>query len=297
MFGSYGMRGFGDADVTYTRSDGVTKTGHVTTAVNCNDPFAVQKMLIDLGYPISTISGTFGPQTFGALAQFAKDHGVAYQSNTYPKGSICAALADAWNAKQAAKAAPAPAKTLPVVVLDPNIMRGAFVALQQPKSARQAEVKADGSSTAATTTPPPDEKKEGVAGWWSGLSTPAKVAIGVGGLALLGSVVYFAVVKKPAPRAAVAPGYQANKRSSRKYIHASKLPDTCRTHRPKGYPTSKALYGLPECWMYPLDNKKNVRAAASRFGKHKRRYSKAVQAKVAKRIDAAKRRFRIGEYR
>lgn len=72
---------------------------------------------------------------------------------------------------------------------------------------------------------------------------------------------------------------------------------TCRAKPPKGYPRARAKYALPECFMYPLDTRKRVRTAASRFGKHKRRYAPAVRAKIARRLDAAKRRFGIGEYR
>lgn len=70
-----------------------------------------------------------------------------------------------------------------------------------------------------------------------------------------------------------------------------------RTAPPKGYPRKRSAYGWPEGYMYPLDTKKRARSAASRFGKHKRRYPAGMRATIAKRLDAAKRRFHIGEYR
>lgn len=66
---------------------------------------------------------------------------------------------------------------------------------------------------------------------------------------------------------------------------------------PKGYPRKRSKYGWPAGYMYPLDTKRRVRSAASRFAKHRRRYPARMRATIAKRLDAAKRRFRIGPYR
>lgn len=55
--------------------------------------------------------------------------------------------------------------------------------------------------------------------------------------------------------------------------------------------------------MYPLyfdspaQSVKHIRAAASYFAKHRRRYPKAVQKKIARRIDQAERKYGIGPYR
>ena len=49
--------------------------------------------------------------------------------------------------------------------------------------------------------------------------------------------------------------------------------------------------------MYPVHDRPHVRKAAQRFGKHRLSYSPAVRKKIAAKIDQAKRRFGIGEYR
>jgi hypothetical protein len=55
--------------------------------------------------------------------------------------------------------------------------------------------------------------------------------------------------------------------------------------------------------MYPIhmstetQTKSHIRAAASRFAKHHRRYPQWVQQKIRSRLDAAKRAHGIGEYR
>jgi len=345
MFNHYST--FGDADVPYTRF-GKSQTGHVTEALNCGDPAAVQQMLNDLGFPVGAVDGSLGNKTFAALKAFAATKGVPYTPGSFPKGAICSALADAWTALKAP-----PPVTKPVAPAAPvwggqlNLQSMMKQTLAQ-KQAAAAAAQAAAAQAAAQEASLAEQAK----GW----STPAKVAIGAAALAAVGAFIYFAVVRKGPSQS-----YQANKskkkplyspaevrklvkdqgytvkelvsmaqdkhsgaykasrgllramgydysgksktrssgkkrKRSTKSISASKLPETCRTHRPKGYPTSKALYALPECWMYPLDNKKNVRAAASRFGKHRRRYSKAVQAKIAKRLDAAERKFGIGAY-
>ena len=72
---------------------------------------------------------------------------------------------------------------------------------------------------------------------------------------------------------------------------------TCRCKPPKGYPKKRSAYALPECWMYPLTTRAKVRNAASRFGKYKHRYAPLERAKIERRIDRAKQKFHIGEYR
>ena len=60
--------------------------------------------------------------------------------------------------------------------------------------------------------------------------------------------------------------------------------------------TQPKHYGWPHGFMYPLVDAKHVRLAASRLGKHGRRYPPVVRAVIARRIDAAKRHFGIGPY-
>jgi len=54
----------------------------------------------------------------------------------------------------------------------------------------------------------------------------------------------------------------------------------------------------PKNKKYPLDTEAHVRAASSYWGmpKNKAMYSKADQVAITKRIESAKKRFKIGEY-
>lgn len=310
MFGNYyGTNGFGGVSVPYKTVAGVTRTADVTTAINCNSPFAVQQMLKDLGYTVD-VDGQIGNQTFAALKKFAAEHGASYAPGSFPKGDICSALTAAWQAKKGAAApapvkAPAPGLFVPssgtqYAALKKAIAQGQAAA--KAKAAQQAAAKAAAQAAALATQEAQAAAEGGIGDWWKNQSTAAKVAMGVGGLALVGGLIYFAVLRKPAakmtPNKARGGKRAAKKRiSSLKPLPSSQRPKTCRARRPKGYPTSRGQYALPECWMYPLDTKKHVRTAAARFGKHKRRYSKQARAKIAKRIDLAKRRFHIGQYR
>jgi hypothetical protein len=86
----------------------------------------------------------------------------------------------------------------------------------------------------------------------------------------------------------------------------------CHRKPPKKYrskgATARADYADPACYKYPIRfrkkgrvkralSAKHIRAAASRFGKHKRRYPKTVRKQIAGRIAAAERKYRIGPYR
>lgn len=66
-------------------------------------------------------------------------------------------------------------------------------------------------------------------------------------------------------------------------------------YRQLGYRRA-SQFAWPAGLMYPIDDAKHVRLAASRFAKWKRRYPANMRKTIASRIDAAKRRFGIGEY-
>lgn len=74
-----------------------------------------------------------------------------------------------------------------------------------------------------------------------------------------------------------------------------------RARAPKKYRKLGAVrasqYAWPQGYMYPIHDAKHTRAASARFAKWKRRYPKYMQRVIAKRIDTAKQRFHIGEYR
>ena len=120
-------------------------------------------------------------------------------------------------------------------------------------------------------------------GWWGAQSSTMKIGLGVGVAAVLALGIYAAMGGMSGTKTATP-------------NRAKPKPRTCRSKAPKGYPRKRSAYALPECFMYPLNNKKRVRTAAARFGKHKRRYPPAVRGKIARRLDAAKKKFHIGEY-
>lgn len=274
----YWAYGFG-VDVPVTTPSGDLKQVPVTEGTNCGDPRVVQRMLSDLGYDAGGSSGQFNNTTLASIKKAAADLNVS-AGGLYPSGPFCTKLANAWAAKRAA----------------------AKAATSTPTSTSKPETTQKSATTPARqegTSPAPNLAPKG---WWDDLSTTAKVGIGVGALALLGGAAYFFLRKAPAK---ATPNKRRRRRPcscvgpcacARANMAAAKRPTTCRKSRPKGYPTDKSLYALPECWMYPLDSKKHVRAAASRFGKYKRRYSPEARAKIAAAIDRAERRYGIGKY-
>ena len=303
----------GDADVPYKAADGKSGTGHATAAANCGSSFATQQMLNDLGYPVGAVDGQIGNATFKALKNFTAASGVSYTPGSFPSGAVCDALSAAWNAKNAPP--PPPPAASPAAPTKLSLL----IAQMQKK----------GVKLPSTLTPPPlaEASKGDVLGWWGDQSMAARVAMGAGALALLGGIAYFIASSGGSQRAtpnlrrkkrrgkvkrrvietrtsgtpsacscqSMVPNYRRAPRKAKRRAKA-KLPKTCRVKRPRGYPADRSKYGLPECMMYPLATKKDVRAAASRFGKYKGRYSAPVRTKIAHRIDAAKRRFGIGQY-
>jgi hypothetical protein len=119
-----------------------------------------------------------------------------------------------------------------------------------------------------------------------------KIGIGIGAAALL----FIGVKALSGPKSFTPNAPRRRGRKSRR-VGASVVARLGRTKPPKGYPKKRSAYAWPEGYLYPINNRPRVRTAAARFGKHKRRYPTAVRAKIAHRIDAAKRRFHIGEYR
>ena len=307
----YWAYGFG-VDVPVTLPNGDMKMTPVTEALNCGSPQVVQRMLSDLGYDAGGSSGQFTNATLASIQKAAVDLNVA-PGGSYPKGAFCTALANAWQAKRdAAKkadvspptaAAAPPAKF--VLSREAAVQIGKAGGLTAAKVAKAQACKAAGG-TATWNQDLQDYVCSGASGvrlWWNGLSTGAKAGIGIGVIALLGGAAYL-LTRKTSTKA--TPNKRRKRRAACKCagpcgcakpnMAASQRPKTCRKSRPKGYPRNKGLYALPECWMYPLDSKKHVRAAASRFGKYKRRYSPAARAKIAAAIEAAERRFGIGKY-
>lgn len=188
------MRGFGayaglGLDVPMTKFGTTPATGHpaANNTGTCSDSFAVQQMLTDLGFPTGGVDGLIGNNTFKALASFATSTGTPYSPGDFPRAPMCQALMDAWTAaKQPAPVATAPVATAPVA-LSPASTR-LFI-----NPATIAAVFAANKQVAALPAPAPSS---GGTDWWSGLSTPVKVGIIGGGVAMLGLLALVATRKK-----------------------------------------------------------------------------------------------------
>ncbi len=65
--------------------------------------------------------------------------------------------------------------------------------------------------------------------------------------------------------------------------------------RPKGYPTKRSAYAVPQEYRYPLNTKKRVRAAIAYFSRpaYARRYTKSEQLTIWKRMVRAAKRYKI----
>ena len=55
-------------------------------------------------------------------------------------------------------------------------------------------------------------------------------------------------------------------------------------------------FGFPDRWMYPLNTAKRVQAAARFFGKYCDRYPAKMRNEIARNIDKAEKKFKIGKY-
>jgi peptidoglycan hydrolase-like protein with peptidoglycan-binding domain len=239
-------------------------------------------MLADLGFYHGKIDGQMGTGTRSAVTAFAAAQGID-AGPYYSTGAICQAIMDAYTAKHA----PAPAAPAPVAAPAPALSTRLFL----NPAIMAAFAKSRATTTAGGAAAP--GAGGGITGWWGSQSTPVKIGIGVAVAALLGLGIYAATSK---PKAAT-PNARRHRPRGRKSRCAITGVRTCRCKPRKGYPRRRSAYALPECWMYPLTSRAKVRNAASRFGKYKHRYAPAERAKIAARIDRAKRRFHIGEYR
>jgi hypothetical protein len=188
-------------DVPYTDPKGNLKTGHASLSTNCSDDsgggaFALQQMLNDLGYGPLVVDGQVGTNTFKALDAFAASTGTAYTKGSLPKGAICDALMAAWQHS----AAP----------VGPSSSPGAVPVMTGPASGPAAPATGPGPShlDLARLSKLIDiqnykPRSDGIVGWFQGQTTPIKIGVVVGGLALVGGVVYLVMQPKP---------YAANRR-------------------------------------------------------------------------------------
>ena len=264
----------------------------LTSGAGCGNLKRTQEVLDELGYSVvGKADGIFGPNTQKALSAFAKDHGFSYDGKN-PSGQICEALQMAWNAAHPGTGplSPPPPGTVGSKLNFAPILK--TIAAMQTQKQAAAQAQAAAAQQAAASAGPLAKVKA----WWGGQSTMVKVGL-VGGVLVLAALGAMAATSKKKT-------YTANKRRSRSRKASPKSGSCrkkgvkgCRCKPPKGYPRKRSAYALPECFMYPVNTKKRTRTAAARFGKHARRYPKRVKATIRQRIDRAKKRFHIGQYR
>lgn len=151
-----------------------------TTGYNyCGDAYGFQTMLKDLGYYRGMIDGNIGTGTITAAMAAAQQLGVPLQKGSTINNDFCQALMDAWEAKFGTTPAP-PTATPPTV---PTTTPPAVPPTTTPPPAE----------------PPPNGNGNGTAiqpangkGWWAQQSKETKIAIGVGGVAAVGLLLYAA---------------------------------------------------------------------------------------------------------
>ncbi len=159
-------------------------------------------------------------------------------------------------------------------------------------------------SGVVVSQPNPSNQLIGQPSWWTQQSAAMHAGIVIGaGAVIVGALYFFTKKSSYRPNAPRRKNKKYTRRTKGKLTLKQYLPIAAfaikhgRTKPPKGYPKKRSQYAFPEGYMYPINTRQRVRTAASRFGKYKRRYPAAVREKIAKRLDAAKRHFGIGEYR
>jgi hypothetical protein len=148
----------------------------------CGSKYGMQQMLQDLGYYKGPIDGDVGSGTLGAMRAFSTASGVPIGSGGL-SNAWCQALLDAWQSKMQPPAAPAP-QPAPTG----NGGGGAPAPNGQPSGNGQPAPNGNGTPTTNGTSGKSaiDKAKD----WWNGQSTGVKAAIGIGGVAVVGLIIY-----------------------------------------------------------------------------------------------------------
>jgi hypothetical protein len=152
----------------------------------CGSKFGMQQMLQDLGYYSGTIDGKVGTGTLNAMKKFGNDHGVPIVGSL--SNAWCQKLMSEWQARM--QPAPAPAPAPPPPAGRPNGQppsNGGPVAT--PGNGNGAPVPSNGNGNGVAPAPgagPIDKAKA----WWNEQSTGVKAAIGIGGVAIVGLIIY-----------------------------------------------------------------------------------------------------------
>lgn len=300
--------------------------------MNTCDPRGIQAALSVTGQYVGPIDGDLSTQpSTAAIAGIINKYGLpGVWDYAFPSAAICSGVArdymgflarkDRVSQQQVARqraALQSGAASLQVLGKSPRKTGKDLqqAALDAQRGSRPPPVTSgDGSNsgylpgTSPLTDPaynPPSSEMEA---WWNNQSTTKKVLI-VGGVAaaLFGVVKLVQYVRKPAAPPRMTPNARRGRGRRRRShgrrgriisFHGRRLG---RTKAPARYRrlgfTKPSQYAWPTGFMYPVGNAKYTRAAASKFAKWRHRYPPKMQHTIATRIDAAKRRFRIGEYR
>lgn len=160
----------------------------------CGSKYGFQQMLQDLGYYKGPIDGVVGTGSLAAARAFSSASGVPLGGSGGMSNQFCDALIAAWQTKMAPRPAPAPAPApAPSPTSPPQAAPMTTNGGQQPPSGGQVVTTNGGVG--------PIEKAKN---WWASASTGTKVAIGIGGVALVGIVLYTLVGGKKQPVSAPA---------------------------------------------------------------------------------------------
>lgn len=263
----------------------------------CGSKYGIQTMLRDLGFYTGVVDGKIGPASQRAILSFAKARGISLVGGMTP--AYCEALITAWKAKMQP-----PPKPRPEPTPEPT---------PEPAPTEHVELPPENGEPPPT---PPTKKP--------GLSTGAKVAIGVGAAVVLAGVLYM-VLKKPGYKSnpATTKRQRVAQMTARKRIKGKRgraatgkivtLPSGRRYGHlkpPKEYwgqgARRKSDYAWPAGYGYPLvfrtktgkvkpqRTRSAIRAAARYFGKNKDRYPPKVRGTIARNINQAKKRYGIG---
>lgn len=296
----------------------------------CGSKFGMQQMLQDLGYYTGTIDGKVGTGTIAAMKHFGNDHGVPIIGSL--SNAWCQKLIDEWQKKMQPPAAPVPtpvpAPPLPQPNGQPPAPNGQPPAPGNGNGVTPAP--GNGNGNGVTPLPPGAGPLDKAKAWWNEQSTGVKAAIGIGGVAIVGLIIYALVggKKKATPNRRrykrnrgrrltaaqqTALGRIRGKRSRAKTGKIKTLKSGKRYGHlkpPKRYYKMGAKrpsdYADSEHYKYPLvfrgpsgkvntkRTKAHIRSAQSYFAQHKRKYPVGTRRKIAGRINKAKRQYGVG---
>jgi len=147
----------------------------------CGNKYGMQQMLQDLGYYTGPIDGIVATGTINAMKAFGTDAGVPIVGSL--PDAWCQALMDAWQAKMQAP------QVVPVSTPPPP-SNGTPPPPPTNGQVTNGQVTNGNGNGAATTNGAPQGPIDKAKSWWDRQSTGVKVAMGLGGAAIVGLIIY-----------------------------------------------------------------------------------------------------------